>query len=118
MKLPLPLLLTLALSLTGCAKPKPYIRIEITVNDQQPEVYWQERHKTTFHGICAHMYYGSLDKLWVIEHPHWLAEPDVARVADGLPYRMDRIRGLGNAVVPQIPELFARRIHALLGAHR
>jgi DNA (cytosine-5)-methyltransferase 1 len=35
----------------------------------------------------------------------WGAEPGMGRVADGVPRRMDRLRGLGNAVVPQIPEL-------------
>lgn len=32
---------------------------------------------------------------------NWEAEPDVDRVVNGLPYRVDRIRCLGNAVVPQ-----------------
>ena len=31
----------------------------------------------------------------------WKAEPDVVRVADGIPARVDRLRCLGNAVVPQ-----------------
>lgn len=31
----------------------------------------------------------------------WPAEPDVGRVAHGIPCRMDRIKCLGNAVVPQ-----------------
>ncbi|XDY29222.1 DNA cytosine methyltransferase [Bacillus sp. JNUCC-21] len=31
----------------------------------------------------------------------WSAEPDVGRVAHGVPDRVDRIKGLGNAVVPQ-----------------
>lgn len=31
----------------------------------------------------------------------WAAEPGVDRVADGLPCRVERIRALGNAVVPQ-----------------
>lgn len=31
----------------------------------------------------------------------WAAEPDVGRVAHGVPYRVDRIKCLGNAVVPQ-----------------
>jgi len=31
----------------------------------------------------------------------WSFEPDVGRVADGVPKRMDRIRCLGNGVVPQ-----------------
>ena len=42
----------------------------------------------------------------------WLAEPDVGRVADGVPARVDRLRALGNAVVPQIPELIGRAILA------
>jgi DNA (cytosine-5)-methyltransferase 1 len=40
----------------------------------------------------------------------WATEPDVGRVADGVPARVDRLRGLGNAVVPQIAEWLGRRI--------
>ena len=32
----------------------------------------------------------------------WSAEPDVGRVAHGIPRRVDRLRGLGNAIVPQV----------------
>ena len=32
----------------------------------------------------------------------WLPEPGVGRVAHGIPKRVDRLRGLGNAIVPQI----------------
>lgn len=31
----------------------------------------------------------------------WEVEPDVGRVAHGIPYRVDRLKCLGNAVVPQ-----------------
>jgi DNA (cytosine-5)-methyltransferase 1 len=41
---------------------------------------------------------------------NWLVEPDVGRVANGVPARMDRLRGLGNAVVPQVAEWIGRRI--------
>ena len=40
----------------------------------------------------------------------WDAEPDVGRVAHGIPRRMDRIRGLGNAVVPQVAEFVAQQL--------
>jgi DNA (cytosine-5)-methyltransferase 1 len=42
----------------------------------------------------------------------WFSEPDVGRVAHGVPARVDRLRALGNAVVPQIPELIGRAILA------
>jgi hypothetical protein len=41
----------------------------------------------------------------------WNIEPDVGRVAHGVPNRVDRLRGLGNAVVPQqAREAFERLI--------
>jgi len=40
----------------------------------------------------------------------WSVEPDVGRVAHGVPSRVDRLKGLGNAVVPQIPEVIGRAI--------
>lgn len=40
----------------------------------------------------------------------WADEPRVDRVAYGLPDRVDRVRGLGNAVVPQVAEHIGRLI--------
>ncbi|HEU4541968.1 MAG TPA: DNA cytosine methyltransferase, partial [Jiangellaceae bacterium] len=40
----------------------------------------------------------------------WAAEPDVGRVAYGVPARVDRLRALGNAVVPQVAEHIGRLI--------
>jgi DNA (cytosine-5)-methyltransferase 1 len=46
-------------------------------------------------------------------HSHdWSTEPDVGRVAHGIPARVDRLRGLGNAIVPQIAEFLAQQILA------
>jgi DNA (cytosine-5)-methyltransferase 1 len=42
----------------------------------------------------------------------WGAEPDVGRVADGVPNRVDRLAALGNALVPQIAEWIGQRILA------
>ena len=43
----------------------------------------------------------------------WDAEPDVGRVAHGVPNRVDRLRSLGNAVVPQVAEAIGRMILAV-----
>jgi DNA (cytosine-5)-methyltransferase 1 len=42
----------------------------------------------------------------------WSVEPAVGRVANGVPARVDRLRGLGNAVVPQVAEFIGRQIMA------
>lgn len=44
----------------------------------------------------------------------WAVESNVCRVANGIPSRVDRLRCLGNAVVPQIPELIG---YAILEKH-
>jgi DNA (cytosine-5)-methyltransferase 1 len=40
----------------------------------------------------------------------WDVEPAMGRVADGVPNRVHRLRGLGNAVVPQVAEWIGRTI--------
>ena len=40
----------------------------------------------------------------------WATEPSVGRVAHGVPKRVDRLKQLGNAVVPQIVEQIGRAI--------
>jgi DNA (cytosine-5)-methyltransferase 1 len=40
----------------------------------------------------------------------WTVEPAIRRVASRVPSRMDRLRGLGNAVVPQVAEYVGRLI--------
>ena len=46
----------------------------------------------------------------VAQSDWWSAEPDVVRVVPRVPSRVDRIRGLGNAVVPQVSQWIGRRI--------
>lgn len=43
-----------------------------------------------------------------IRASRWEVEPAMARVADGLPQQVDRIKCLGNAVVPQVAEHVGR----------
>lgn len=40
----------------------------------------------------------------------WTVEPSVGRMAHGIPRRVDRLRCLGNAVVPQIPQIIGEAI--------
>ena len=66
---------------------------------------------------------GPSDPRWpgILRDFPWLApaleappKPGFCGVSDGLSDRMDRLRALGNAVVPQIPELIGRAIGASL----
>ncbi len=45
----------------------------------------------------------------------WAVEPNVGRVANGVPHRVDRIKRLGNAVVPQWAEAIARAVKEVEG---
>ena len=40
----------------------------------------------------------------------WDIEPELGRVAHGIPNRVDRLKGLGNSLVPQIPYFIAQSI--------
>ena len=46
----------------------------------------------------------------------WAVEPDVGRVANGVSHRSHRIKGLGNAVVPQVAEVIGRAIMRYIDA--
>ena len=75
------------------------------------------------------------DRIWIVAYPHspqcqgsrlssrayaqhanacsagwWAVEPAMDRVANGIPGQSHRLKQLGNAVVPQIPELIGRAI--------
>ena len=45
----------------------------------------------------------------------WAAEPGIRRVGDGVPWRVDRVRALGNAVVPANAAMIGRAIMAMEG---
>jgi DNA (cytosine-5)-methyltransferase 1 len=53
-----------------------------------------ERHDARQAGLCRGEARG--------EKGFWSTEPPVGRVANGIPNRVDRLKGLGNAIVPQI----------------
>lgn len=43
----------------------------------------------------------------------WESEPSVGRVANGIPNRVDRLKGLGNAIVPQVAYEIFKAINSL-----
>ena len=51
-----------------------------------------------------------IQSVQLAERSRWLPEPRVGRVADGVSNRVDRLKGLGNAVVPQVVEWIGSRI--------
>ena len=64
---------------------------------------WSQEISTTF---------ARFDNTSTDERPsdHWVIEPNVGRVANGISHRVDRLRGLGNAVGPQVAEYVGRLI--------
>lgn len=48
---------------------------------------------------------------------HWAVEPIVGRVANGIPRRVDRLKQLGNSVIPQIVEQIGRAIMEIEGSN-
>jgi len=44
----------------------------------------------------------------------WAIEPDVGRLAHGVSHRVDRLKALGNSIVPQIAELLFRQIGEII----
>jgi DNA (cytosine-5)-methyltransferase 1 len=57
-------------------------------------------------GQAAQSFNGSIGNFW-------LPEPAVGRVANGIPRRVDRLKGLGNAIVPQIAMRIGQTIKAV-----
>ena len=49
-------------------------------------------------------------QLATAESGWWAAEPNVGRVAHGIPSRVHRLKCLGNSIVPQIAEVLFRQI--------
>ena len=47
---------------------------------------------------------------------NWAVEPDVGRVAHGIPKRVDRLKSLGNSLVPQIPYYIGQTILEVMNA--
>jgi DNA (cytosine-5)-methyltransferase 1 len=49
-----------------------------------------------------------------VEGAYWPTEPNVGRVAHGVPNRVAKLRGLGNAIVPQVAAEIIRNINIIM----
>lgn len=49
----------------------------------------------------------------LVGNSRWAPEPGICRVVDGVPNRVERLKRLGNAVVPHIPEIIGMAIMQL-----
>jgi len=68
---------------------------------------WQGEHG---HARCSGTAHRQSAKDW------WAVEPSMGRVAHGIPGRVDRLKGLGNAIVPQIAMQIGLTIKAVRDA--
>ena len=70
----------------GISEPSTILSNTESIGREQP---WNTRNRRTGFDVIEGRNY-------------WQVEPAVGRVANGIPNRVDRIRGLGNAIVPQL----------------
>jgi DNA (cytosine-5)-methyltransferase 1 len=80
--------------------------VDIGVGFKQEEIsgQWDEKNAHGDINILVRRLDGLCPKTW------WRAQSRMARSINGLPDWMDRCGALGNAVVPQIPEIIGRAI--------
>ena len=94
----------------------PHNRERVYIVAYPASVDGESRHRVESGGSGrASLTAGGLSRLAVHqrrrEASKWLArEPGVDRLANGIPHQLDRLRGAGNAVVPQVIEHIGRQI--------
>lgn len=98
-------------TVSACALDAPHTRERVFIvaypkSKGLSESSWARLDKAGFPGPQCH----GLDARG--DAGHWTTEPGVGRMAHGVPGRVDRLRSLGNAVVPQVAEWIGRRILA------
>ena len=70
-------------------------------NDERLQRQWQSRNQFTsnFNSSCE----SSDEGQGTVGQGWWESEPNMGRVAHGIPKRVDRLKSIGNSLVPQIP---------------
>jgi DNA (cytosine-5)-methyltransferase 1 len=94
----------------SCSEASPHWNAEAT-NDQRCGEDVADSASKRFENICRSEAITKCFRQRTISRSDWWdVEPAVGRVAHGVPARVDRLRGLGNAVVPAIAEWIGRRL--------
>ena len=91
---------------TGLVGESEDVADAIDTGSQRRISGWQGTVRQSEHGHarCSGAAHRQPAKDW------WAVEPDVGRVATGVPNRVDRFKALGNAVVPQVVEQIGKAI--------
>ena len=80
----------------------------IASRSEAGRVRWQRSWPAT---VGAHQWgRDKFERLVRVEIEHGVPAGSLGRISDGLPKRLDKLRGLGNAIVPQIAEILFRQI--------
>ena len=83
-------------------------------NDERPQGWLHRREGAGWQSELGHAGRGGSAHGQSGEN-QWTVEPSVGRVAHGVSKRVDRIRGLGNAIVPQIAKQIGLAIKESIG---
>lgn len=77
-------------------------------NDERLQRQWQSRNQFTPRFNSSRE--GSEEGQRTVGQGWWESEPNMGRVAHGIPKRVDRLKSLGNSLVPQIPYYIGKTI--------
>ncbi len=77
-------------------------------NDERLQRQWQSRNQFTPRFNSSRE--SSEERQRTVGQGWWEAEPNMGRVAHGIPKRVDRLKSLGNSLVPQIPYYIGKTI--------
>ena len=95
----------------ACAKDAPHRKDRIWIVAYSNSTRWEKREGKTTSPVLRSQQHGGEEC-----RGRWLPEPSVGRVAHGIPKRVDRLRGIGNGIVPQVAYEIIRSISEAEGA--
>jgi DNA (cytosine-5)-methyltransferase 1 len=99
----------------ACAVNAPHRRDRVWIVAYNSQLFSRTRKESTEQGIettngsqdvpdtrLLRQTFNEQQATGVEQYNWWTTEPDVGRVANGIPRRVDRLKALGNAIVPQV----------------